>query len=77
MKTTAKKLTDAQEVLLSETVDWSGRFLSSYARLREAERNGDEDAFAEAWGDLTSNLLLLQEKSQQAHDLLDPEASEA
>ncbi|MCI2430557.1 hypothetical protein LM602_06220 [Candidatus Acetothermia bacterium] len=73
MKTTAKKPTESQQVLLIETVDWAGRFLSSYARLKEAERNSDEDAFDEAWGDLASDLLILQEKAQQAHDLLDPE----
>ncbi len=75
MKTLAKQLTEAQQVLLVETVDWAGRFLSAYAWLKEAEREGDEEAFDEAWGDLTSNLLILQEKARQAHDLLDPEAS--
>ncbi len=71
--TKTAQLAEEQEVRLVEMFDWSGRTLSAYAKLKEAQRNGDEDAWAEAWGELTSNLLILRDKVIQSYELLDPE----
>jgi hypothetical protein len=71
VKTSSSQISEAAQVMLNETVDWTGRFISAYAKLQEALRNRDEDAFDQAWGDLTSALLLLRDKADQAHDLLD------
>ncbi len=66
-------VSEEAHVMLTESVDWAGRFLTAYARLIESERNGDEDAFAQAWGDLTTALFVLKDKVSQAGELLDAE----
>jgi hypothetical protein len=57
--------------LLDEAIEWSGKLLVAYAKLREAERNDDDDAYQEAWADLSTALFILKEKVGPAHDLLD------
>jgi len=64
-------VSEEAHVMLTETVDWAGRFLTAYAKLIEAERNGEEDAFAQAWGDLTTALFVLKDKVSQAEALLE------
>jgi hypothetical protein len=64
-------VSEEAHVMLTEAVDWAGRFLSAYANLMEAERGGNEDGFAQAWGDLTTALLVLKDKVSQAEELLE------
>ncbi|HED04202.1 MAG TPA: hypothetical protein ENI60_05495 [Candidatus Fraserbacteria bacterium] len=70
-KTSAAQLSLTEHALLNETVEWSGRLLTAYALLLEAERTGDEASFDQAWGDLTTALFLLRDKTEQAQELLE------
>ena len=67
------QITETSRVILNEALDYAGRFLSAYARLLEAERNADEEAFAQAWGDLTTVLFILKDKAEHSHQLLEEE----
>jgi len=73
VKNNTAKLNETERVLLNETIEWAGKFLTAYAHLKEAERNNDETTFDQAWGDLTTALFLLKDKAGQAYELLDKE----
>lgn len=66
-----RTLNATERALLNETLEWSGNFLTAYARLQTAERMGEEAAYDQAWGDLLTALFLLKDKAEQIHDLLD------
>ncbi|MBI3659880.1 hypothetical protein HY230_05340 [Candidatus Acetothermia bacterium] len=77
MKTKVKEsmvlLSETSHVLLNETVEYAGKFLTAYARLREAERNNNEDAVDSAWGEMMTALSLLKDKTEHAYEFLDQE----
>jgi hypothetical protein len=78
MKTRLKEavtpLGEISHVLLQETIEYTGRFLTAYARLRAAESSQDAEAFASAWGEMMTALSVLQDKVEQSHDFLEAEA---
>jgi hypothetical protein len=77
MKTKVKEsvvlLSETSHVLLSETVEYTGKFLTAYAQLREAERNNNEDSFDSAWGEMMTALSLLKDKADHAYEFLGQE----
>ncbi len=73
MREAVTPLSEVAHVLLNEAVDYAGRFLTAYARLRAAEHNNNEDTFASAWGELMTALSVLKDKVEQSHDFLEEE----
>ena len=76
IKETTPLLSETSHVLLSETVEYTDKFLTAYAQLREAERNNNEDAFDSAWGEMMTALSLLKDKVEHAYEFLDKEVED-
>lgn len=64
-------ISESAQAMLAETLDWAGRFIAAYGKMKEAQLNEDEEAFTQAWGDLTTALFVLQDKAKQSHRRLE------